>query len=125
MTVTPLPGPLRWAVWLLAVEAAGAALAAGLLGYQGIVGEPADLRAALGVAGFAAVLGAALVGLAVALSRRKARARAPAIVLQLLAVMLAYVLVTEGSVGLGIPVAVLGIATATLLLTPSTTATLG
>ncbi|MPZ29017.1 MAG: hypothetical protein GEV12_22115 [Micromonosporaceae bacterium] len=121
MMVTELPGPLRGAVWLLGTEALAAAAVAGLLVYQAVTGEPADVGAALSLAGFTVVIGAALAGLAVALTRRSARARAPAIVLQLLAVMLAVVLITGGAAGFGAPVAVLGVAVATLLLAPSTT----
>jgi peptidoglycan/LPS O-acetylase OafA/YrhL len=124
-SVTALPGPLRVAVWLLAAEAVAAAALAVLLAYQGTTGAPADSGAAWSLAGFTAVAGAGLAGLAVALGRRKARARAPAIVLQLLAVMLAVVLATGGAAGIGVPIAVLGVAVVTLLLAPSTTATLG
>jgi hypothetical protein len=120
-TSTQLPGPLRWAVWLLVVEAIAAGLVAVFLVYQGLADEAANLGDAVAVAGFAAVIGAALAGLAFALSRRKPRARAPAIVLQLLAVMFAYALLTSGVGWLGLPIGVLGIAVATLLLAPSTT----
>jgi len=125
VTVTALPGPLRWAVGLLAAEAVGVAAVAGLLTYQGFAGEPADLGAALSLAGFTAVTAAALAGLAVALGRRKPRARAPAIVLQLLTVMVALVLATGGAPGLGLPLAGLGVAVVTLLLAPSTGEALG
>jgi hypothetical protein len=116
-----LPAPLRWAVWLLVVEAIGAGLAAVFTAYQGFADEAANLGDALAVAGFALVLGAVLAGLALALSRRKPRARAPAIVLQLLAVMFALAVLTSGVGWLGLPIGVLGIAVATLLLAPTTT----
>lgn len=123
-TSTDLPSPLRWAVWLLVVEAVGAGLAAVLLAYQGFADEAANVGDAVAVAGFAIVVGAALAGLALALSRRKPRARAPAIVLQLMAVMFALTLLTSGAGWLGLPVGLLGIAVATLLLTPGTTGAL-
>jgi hypothetical protein len=116
-----LPRSLRWAVWLLLVEAVGAGLVAVFLAYQGFADEAANLGDALAVAGFALVLGAVLAGLALALSRRKPRARAPAIVLQLLAVMFALAVLTSGVGWLGLPIGVLGIAVATLLLAPTTT----
>lgn len=119
MTLTDLPGPLRWAVWLLAGEATIAAALMVFLGYQGLVTEQTGLADVLALAGFVALIAAALAGLAAALARRKARARAPAIVLQLLAVMLAYALATSGLVWLGVPCALLGILVATLLLAPS------
>lgn len=123
-TPTDLPSPLRWAVWLLVVEAVGAGLAAVFLAYQGFADEAADLGDALAVAGFALVVAALLGGLALALSRRKPRARAPAIVLQLLAVMSALATLTGGGAWLGLPVGVLGVAVATLLLSPGTTGAL-
>lgn len=118
--LTDLPGPLRWAVWLLTAEAVVATAVAGFLGYQGLAAEPASLVDALALAGYVALLAAGLAGVAVALARRKPRARAPAIVLQLLLLMFAYVLATGGSAPLGVPLAVLCIAIVTLLLTPST-----
>lgn len=124
MTLTELPGPLRGAVWLLGAEALAAAAVAGLLVYQAVTGEPADVGAALSLAGFTVVVAAGLAGLAVALARRKARARAPAIVLQLMAVMLAVVMITGGATGFGLPIGVLGVAVATLLLAPSTSTAL-
>lgn len=125
MTLTELPTPLRSAVYLLGAETAGAVAIAVFVGYQGVAAEPTSLADALALAGFVAVIAVALAGLAVALTRRKARARAPAIVLQLLAVMFAYVLITAGLAWLGVPVALIGIATATLLLAPSTGEALG
>ena len=119
-TSTSLPAPLHWAVRLLAVEAVAAGLAAALLVYQGIAGDASSPGDAFAVAGFAGVAAAAIAGLAAALARRKPRARAPAIVLQLMAVMFAVVLLTSGVVWLGVPVGVLGIAVTTLLLAPST-----
>jgi hypothetical protein len=124
VTSTALPSPLRWAAWLLIAEAVAAGLAAAFLVYQGVADESANLGDALAVAGFAAVAAVALAGLAAALRRRKARARAPAIVLQLLVVMLAYVLLTQGVVWLGVPLGLVGVAIATLLLAPATTAAL-
>jgi hypothetical protein len=119
-----LPRSLRWAVWLLLVEAVGAGLVAAFLAYQGFADEAANLGDALAVAGFALALGAVLAGLALALSRRKPRARAPAIVLQLLAVMFALSLLTSGGGWLGLPIGLLGGVVATLLLAPGTTGAL-
>lgn len=119
------PAVLRWAVGLLVVEAVAAGLVAVFLVYQGIVDERANLSDALAVAGFAMVVAAVLAGLALALSRRKPRARAPAIVLQLLAVMFALSTLTAGGSGwIAVPAGALGIAVATLLLTPATTGAL-
>jgi hypothetical protein len=120
-----LTGPLRWAVWLLFVEAVGGGLVGLLLLYQGIAGEAADQGNAFALAGFVAVVAAILAGLGLALARRKPRARAPAIVLQLLSVMIGLALLTSGGGLVGIPIAVLGVVVATLLLTPSTHTALG
>jgi hypothetical protein len=125
VTATTDPGPLRWAVGLLAAEALAATALAGLLVWQAATGQPADAGFAFSLAGFAAVFGAALAGLAVALAHRKPRARAPAIVLQLVTVMIAIPLVTGGAVGFGVPIALVGLVVATLLLAPSTAAALG
>jgi hypothetical protein len=119
-----LPGALRWAVWLLVLEAVGAGLVAVFLAYQGFADEAANPGDALAVAGFAFVVGAALAGLALALSRRKPRARAPAIVLQLLAVMFALTLLGSDVGWLGLLIGLLGIGVATLLLAPPTTGAL-
>lgn len=123
-TSTVLPTPLRWAVRLLAVEAVAAGFAAALLLYLAIAGDPGSPGFAFAVAGFAGVVAAAIAGLAAALARRKPRAQAPAIVLQLMAVMAASVLLTSGVIWLGVPIGLLGISVATLLLTPSTNTTL-
>jgi hypothetical protein len=124
-TSTELPNSLRWAFWLLVVEAVVASLVAGLLAYQGLAGDAADQGNAFALAGFAAVIAAALVGLALLLARRKPRARAPAIVLQLLAVMIGLALFTSGGGLVGLPIAVLGVTVASLLLAPGTNAALG
>lgn len=124
VTSTRLPAPLRWAVVLILAEVVGAALVAGLLGYQGVTVAPPARGDTLAVAGFVLVYAAALAGLAAALHRRKARARAPAIVLQLLLVMLAIVTVTNGGSWSGVPVALVGVVVTTLLLTPASSAAL-
>lgn len=124
-TSVDLPRPLRWAVWLLVGEAVVAGLVAVFLAYEGFAGAASNLGDALAVAGFLLVVGAVLAGLALALARRKPRARAPAIVLQLLAVMSAVgTFNTGGAVWLGLLLGVLGVATATLLLAPGTTGAL-
>jgi hypothetical protein len=119
-----LPPTLRWAVRLLAVEAAGVGLLAAFLLYRDLSGGATDLRGALGVTAYATLTAAALAGLAVALSRRKARGRAPAIVLQLLAIALASFMIQGGLAWLGVPVTLLGLLVAVLLLVPATTAAL-
>lgn len=123
-TAVVLPPSLRWAVRLLGVEAAAVGLLVGFLLYQDLTGEATRLREALAITGYAALMAAALVGLAVALSRRRARARAPAIVLQLLAVVTGLYLTVGGQVWIGVPVGLLGMVVASLLLAPATAAAL-
>lgn len=117
-----VPALLRWAVRLLWLEVAVVAAVVLFLLYQDLVGNPTRLADALAVTAFVALTGAALAGLAVALSRRKARARAPAIVLQLIAVMTGYLLITNGHPWLGVPVGVLGVVVTSLLVAPATSA---
>jgi hypothetical protein len=118
------PAPLRWAVRLLAAEAVVAGLYAVFLGYLGVTEPAADAGSAWAVTAYAALIAAALAGVAFALSRRKARARAPAIVLQLLGVVAAYGLTATGLWWLSVPVALAALLVITLLLTPSATAAL-
>jgi hypothetical protein len=123
--LSPLPGPLRWAGWLLIAEAAATVVVTLLLAYQTVTGEPADRGEAFAVVGVTAFVAAALGGLAVALWRRAPRARAPAIVLQLTGVMAGVVLLTSGQPWVGTPLVLAGIAVVTLLLAPSTATALG
>jgi hypothetical protein len=119
VTRAELTPTLRWAVRLLVVEAIAVGLMAALIGYGGLTGVAAERSDALTVAGFVALVAVALAGLAAALHRRKPRARAPAIVLQLLLVMLGVVVLTGGAVWLGAPFVLLGVVVATLLFAPS------
>lgn len=115
-----LPTPLRWAVRLLWTEVAAVAVVVLFLLYQDFTATATRFTDALALTGFVAVTGAVLAGLAVALSRRKARARAPAIVLQLIAVMTGYLLITNGQFWLGIPTGLLGVLVTSLLVAPAT-----
>jgi hypothetical protein len=108
---------------MLAETVAVAAVAL-LLMYEGLTAETADPMDALAVVVFVAMMAAALGGLAFALARRKPRARAPALVLQLLGVVVAYFLTTAGLLWWSVPVAGVALTVITLLLTPSTTAAL-
>lgn len=74
---------------------------------------------------FAAGGSAALWGMAAALVRRKAAARAPAIVLHLLMLPIGYYMVQGGLAWSGIPLAALGLLVCTLLVSAPTTRALG
>src|SRR5690606_39489385 len=92
---TELPRPLRWAVWLLILEAVVTAVVALVLGYLAIAAEPDDLTRAMAVAWYVALLSAGLAGAAAGLHRRKPRALAPAVALKQLSVMLVVMYATR------------------------------
>jgi hypothetical protein len=121
----PVPATLRWAIVLLAVQAVGLVGLVALLIYADVRSTSTSASGAVGLTVFA-VLIAALFGLFVwALSGRRAWARGPAIVLELLLLPVGYSLVTSGLAVIGIPVLLLAGGTAALLLAPATRAALG
>ncbi|HET8660316.1 MAG TPA: hypothetical protein VFM55_15120 [Micromonosporaceae bacterium] len=120
-----LPGPLRWAVGLLAAEAAAVVLVVAYLVYADLTADAASRRSALLVTGYAALVAAALGGLAWALSRRRAWARSPAIVLQLLLLPAAYYMVSGGLFWLGLPLGATALLVIGLLLTAATREAIG
>jgi len=119
------PSPLRWAVWLLRGEAVAAGLLAVFLVYQDLTATATDLVSALLVTGFAMGGAAVLWALATALGRRRAGARAPAIVLQLMLLPVGYYMIQGNLDWLGIPLIVLGLSVCGLLVSPATTKALG
>jgi hypothetical protein len=121
----PAPGPLRAAIWLLWAQAAALGLLAAYLVYQDLTATATDLVSALFVTAFA--LGGALLlwALGAALGRRRAGARAPAIVLQLMLLPIGYYMVQGGLGWLGVPLAALGLLVCALLVSPPTTRALG
>ncbi|MFC4106960.1 hypothetical protein [Micromonospora zhanjiangensis] len=120
-----LPGPLRWAVWLLRGEAVGVGLLAVFLVWSDLTGTASDLVSALFVTGFAVAGAAVLWVLATALAHRRAGARAPAIVLQLMLLPVGYYMIQGGLGWLGTPLIVLGVVVCGLLVSPSSTRALG
>jgi hypothetical protein len=121
----PAPATLRWAIVLLGVQAIGLFGVVVLLVYADVRSTSTSASGAAGLTVFA-VLIAALFGLLVwALAGRRAWARGPAIVLELLLIPVGYSLVTSGLAVLGIPVGLLALATTALLLAPATRAALG
>lgn len=120
-----LPGALRWAVWLLIGEAAVLALLTAFLVYEDLTATATSMAGALIVTGFAAV-GALLVFLlARALAARKAGARGPAIVVQLMFLPVGYFMIQGGLAWVGVPVIALALLVGGLLVSPSTTKALG
>jgi hypothetical protein len=115
------PASLRWAVWVLAGEAAALGVIAGYLAYLDLTSTVTDLTSALIVTGFAAGAAVLLAVLARAVHRCRAAARAPAIVLQLMLLPIGYYMTIGGLAWLGLPLIGLGLATVTLLVMPAST----
>ncbi len=122
---SPVPGQLRAAVAVIAVEGLALLGAAGFLVAATITGRPADAgRALLGAA--LAVLGAAaLMFGARALLHLRAAARSPIVVLQLLALPVGYSLgIQAGRIGFGGPIMLAALVVLFLLFTPPVRAVL-
>jgi hypothetical protein len=121
----PVPATLRWAVVLLGVQVIGLVAVVALLIYADVRSTATSTAGATGLTVSAAVF-AALMGLFLwALAGRRAWARSPAIVLDLLLVPIAFSLITSDLAVIGIPVLLLAGGTVALLLAPSTRAALG
>jgi hypothetical protein len=121
-----VPGTLRAAVVVVALEALALVAAAVVVLVETVVGDPEDatgslLQAALAVAG-ALLLG----GCARALAALRPAARTPVVVLQLLALPVAYSLWFQGSgrPQFGAPIAIAALVTLYLLFTPPARAAL-
>ena len=121
----PLPGPLRWAVWLLRGEGVGMGLLTVFLVYEDLTADANDLVSALFVTAFAAGGAVVLWALAGALGRRRAGARAPSIVLQLMLLPVGYYMIQGGLGWLGVPLIALGVLVCGLLVSPPTNRALG
>ncbi|MGC5659486.1 hypothetical protein ACN261_03610 [Micromonospora sp. WMMD723] len=121
----PVPDTLRWAVRLLRAEAVALALLAGWLVWADLTATTTDLVSALFVTGFAIAGAVALWALGGALARRRAGARAPAMVLELMLVPVGWFMISGGLGWLGVPLIVLGVGVCALLVSPPTTRALG
>ncbi|MFJ6198298.1 hypothetical protein [Micromonospora sp. NPDC092111] len=121
----PVPDTLRWAVRLLRAEAVALALLAGWLVWADLTAAKTDLVSALFVTGFAIVGAVALWALGGALDRRRAGARAPAMVLELMLLPVGWFMISGGLGWLGVPLMVLGVGVCALLVSPPTTKALG
>lgn len=121
----PIPDTLRWAVRLLRAEAVALGLVAVWLIWSDLTATTTDLTSALLVTAFAVAGVAALWALGGALARRKAGARAPAIVLQLMLLPVGWFMISGGLGWLGVPLMVLGVGVCALLVSPPTTRALG
>ncbi|MEV0943023.1 hypothetical protein [Micromonospora wenchangensis] len=121
----PVPDTLRWAVRLLRAEAVALALLAGWLVWADLTATKTDLVSALFVTGFAIAGAVALWALGGALARRRAGARAPAMVLELMLLPVGWFMISGGLGWLGVPLMALGVGVCALLVSPPTTRALG
>ncbi|NED49532.1 hypothetical protein [Micromonospora sp. WMMD1219] len=121
----PLPGTLRAAVLLLRAQAVALGLIAVWLIWSDLTADATDLTSALLVTVFAVGGAVALWALGGALSRRRAGARAPAIVLQLMLLPVGWFMIEGGMGWLGVPLMVLGIGMVALLVSGPTNRALG
>ncbi|GAB2927735.1 hypothetical protein GCM10027280_14030 [Micromonospora polyrhachis] len=119
------PGSLRWAVLLLRGEAVALGLLAVFLIYKDLTATANDLASALFVTGFAVGGAIVLWALATALGRRRAGARAPTIVLQLMFLPVGYYMIQGGLGWLGVPLMALGALVCGLLVCAPTNRALG
>ncbi|MBB5824523.1 hypothetical protein HDA31_000712 [Micromonospora carbonacea subsp. aurantiaca] len=119
------PTTLRWAVRLLRAEAVALGLVAVWLVWADLTATTTDLPSALLVTAFALGGAAALWALGGALGRRRAGARAPAIVLQLMLLPVGWYMIQGGLGWLGVPLMALGLGVSALLVSPPTTRALG
>jgi hypothetical protein len=120
-TPEPLPTSLRWAIWLLWAEAVALGGLTLYLVYELLTADADDVVSALFVTLFAAAGAAALFFLGRLLAQRRAGARAPAIVLQLMLVPVGYYMIQGDLDWLGIPLIALGLLVCGLMLTPAAT----
>ncbi|SCF11667.1 hypothetical protein [Micromonospora mirobrigensis] len=127
VTIAPDPNPatLSWAVRLLRAEAVALGLVAAWLIWADLTADTVDLTSALLVTGFAVAAAVGLWALGGALAARKAGARAPAIVLQLMLLPIGWYMIQGGLGWLGVPLMALGVGVSALLVSPPTTRALG
>jgi hypothetical protein len=126
-TSTPsgVPGTLRVAVTLLAVQAVAVGYLTLYMLYRIIAAGPSDLGIALGVTLFAA-LGAVTLGLLTrALWRRRPGARGLAVALQLIVLSPAYFMINGGLAWLGWIILAMSVAIIAALMAPPTSRALG
>jgi uncharacterized membrane protein YhaH (DUF805 family) len=122
---TPLPGTLRGAIALLAAETVAVALIVGYLVYKDFTAEEVIWRDAVIVTGFTAIIAVVLGLLSWALTRRRAWARGPAVVLELMLLAIGGFMISGGLAWLGILILALGLLGVGLLVAPGTREALG
>ncbi|WP_091665624.1 hypothetical protein [Micromonospora auratinigra] len=121
----PLPGTLRAAVGLLRAEAVAVGLVAAWLVWSDLTAPRVDLATAVLLTAFAIGGAAALWALGGGLARRRAGARAPAIVLQLMLLPIGWYMLQGGLKAIGVLLMLLGVGVIALLVSPPTNRALG
>ena len=116
---------LTWAIRLLFGEAVVVGLITLGSIWLGLTTSSVTAASAAATSGFAALCTAILAGLGFALSRKKALARGPSIVLQMLMIPLGYYAVVGGLAPLGVALIAVGLLGSGFLLAPSTRTALG
>ncbi|MFI7601119.1 hypothetical protein [Actinoplanes sp. NPDC049681] len=119
------PETLVWAVRLLFAEFAGLAVLTAYLIVLDLTAEPGSIAVAVSLTVPPALGAGAVFLVARGLARRSARARGPAIVVQLFVIATGGFLLQTGPVWAGAALMLLGVGVAVLCLLPATTAALG
>ncbi|MEV4641554.1 hypothetical protein AB0J80_29840 [Actinoplanes sp. NPDC049548] len=119
------PATLAWAVRLLFAESAGLAVLTAYLVYLDLTAEAGSIAVAISLTVLAAIGAGTVFLVARALARRSARARGPAIVVQLFVIATGGFLLQTGPAWAGVAMMVLGVGVAVLCLLPPTTTALG
>ncbi|NJC66695.1 hypothetical protein HC028_19600 [Planosporangium flavigriseum] len=110
---------------MLLAQAVVVALIVAFLVYKDITARVVVLRDALIVTGFTVLVAVVLAALGWALSRRRAWARGPAVVMELMLLPIGWFMISGGLAWLGVPVLALGLVGAGLLVAPATREALG
>lgn len=105
-----------------AVQTLEAAFVVGLgalVGVSTLTGTPGDLGRALALAAFTLVGGVAMIAVGIGLLRRRRWSRAPAVVTQILAVLIGVQLAQSGQLVVAVPVVVAAVAALGSLFAPA------
>jgi hypothetical protein len=124
-TAQPAPATLRTALLLLGVETVLLGLLTLFLVYADFTAESTTVSTAIGTTVFAALFTGLLGWFTWSLYRRRAWARGPAVVLQLLLIPTGVTMLTGGLPVLGVPTVLVGLVGAATLMAPTTRGALG
>lgn len=119
------PVTLRAAVWLIFAEATAAGAATAYVLWQDFTATATDVSVAVGVTLFALLAVVVLVLVGRSLARRRSGARGPAVVLQLMMMVLGYYMIQGGLTWAGVLSIAVGLTTGALIVSPPTTRALG